>query len=184
MNALKVKKALAQARIVLIGNPSSWYLRWYSFPDLEVIRRKVGTIFTPIELRELIEQVEVGDLGKAETLAEEWANGAEKVMEPLPYTLRDCHGNGGVTAFTEVPLGTEVTLARAQRNLESITAVRGEITACDDTVFCRNTLTIKVDNAREFVRRAEGNHHALVFGDYLENLKVLGELIGCEVHVV
>jgi L-fucose isomerase-like protein len=103
---------------------------------------------------------------------------------PLPYTLRDYHGNGGVTAFTEVPLGTEITMARAHRNLERITAAKGEINACDDTVFCRNTLTIKVDNAREFVRQAEGNHHALVFGDCVEDLKVLGELIGCEVHVI
>ena len=301
VRALKVKKALGQSRIVLIGNPPSWYLRWYSFPDLEVIRRKLGMIFTPVELRELIEQVEDVDNSKAASLAKEWVKGAEKVkepsmddvqksaaaciamhnilkrkganamaincleitmsgkfsgritnpcmgmsylqdkgipcgcemdipglltklvlgylsdrptflgnivradpennlikishcilptrmqgfdMEPLHYTLRDYHGNGGVTAFTEVPLGIEVTLARAQRNLERITAVKGEIIACDDTTFCRNTLTIKVNSAREFVRRVEGNHHALVFGDCLEDLKVLGEITGFQVHAI
>jgi L-fucose isomerase-like protein len=104
--------------------------------------------------------------------------------DPLPYALRDYHGRGGVTAFTEVPLGAEVTLARAHRNLERMAAVKGEITACEDTTTCRNTLTIKISNAREFIKRAEGNHHALVFGDYLEDLKILGELIGSQVHLV
>jgi L-fucose isomerase-like protein len=301
LNVLKAKKALAQTKIVLIGNPGPWHLRWYGFPDLEAIRRKVGTLFTPVELRELIEQVEDVDLEKAASLAEEWINGAEKVKEPsmddlkksaavclaienilkrkganamainclritlsaklsgrianpcmgmsylqdkgipcgcemdiaglltklvmsnlsekptflgnivraepesnlikishcilptrmqgfdkepLHYTLRDYHGRGGVTAFTEVPLGVEVTLARAHRNLKRIVAVKGEIIACDDTTTCRNTLTIKVRNAREFIRRAEGNHHALVFGDYLEDLEVLGELIGFQVNEV
>jgi L-fucose isomerase-like protein len=301
LNVLKVEKALAQTKIVLIGNPGPWHLRWYGFPDLEAIRRKVGTVFTQVELREFIEQVEDMDPGETATLAEEWIKGAEKVREPsmddlkksaavclaienilkrksanamainclgitlsakfsgrianpcmgmsylqdkgipcgcemdipglltklvlgnlsesptflgnivradpesnlikishcilptrmqgfdkdpLPYTLRDYHGRGGVTAFTEVPLGAEVTLARAHRNLERMAAVRGEIMACEDTTTCRNTLTIKIRNAREFIKRAEGNHHALVFGDYLEDLKILGELIGSQVHLV
>ena len=301
LNALKVKKILAQTKIVLIGNPAPWYLRWYSFPDLERIRRKVGMLFTPIELRELLEQVEDGESGKTACLAEEWVKGAEKVEEPsmddlqksaavclaiehilkrknadamaincleitqsgkfsgriakpcmgmsylqdkgipcgcemdipglvsklilgylsdkptflgnivradpennmlkishcilptrmqgfdeepLPYTLRDYHGNGGVTAFTKVPPGKKVTLARAHRNLEGIKAVKGEVIACDDTTFCRNTLTIEVNDVREFVRQAEGNHHALVFGDCLEDLKVLGEIIGFQVNEV
>lgn len=301
VRALTVQKALSHTRTVLIGHPAPWYLRWYSFPDLEAVRRKVGMTFTPVELRELMEHVEDVRAEEAMSLAEEWMNGAEQVKEPsredlkksaatclamehiikrkgadamaincleisqsgkfagrisnpcmgmshlqdrgiscgcemdipglvtkvllgylggrptflgnivradpendvikishcilptrmrgfdtepLPYILRDYHGSGGVTAFTEVQPGFEVTLARAHRNLERITAVQGKITACDDTVFCRNTLTIKVRNAREFVRRAEGNHHALVFGNYLEDLKVWGELMGIQVNEI
>ena len=33
LNGLKVRKALAQTKIVLIGNPGPWHLRWYGFPD-------------------------------------------------------------------------------------------------------------------------------------------------------
>ena len=98
---------------------------------------------------------------------------------PLPYTIRDYHGVGGVTAFTEVPAGVEVTLARAQRNLERIVALTGEVVACDDTTFCRNTVTIKVRDTRDFIRQAEGNHHAMVFGNYLNDLEMLSDLLDC-----
>jgi L-fucose isomerase-like protein len=98
--------------------------------------------------------------------------------EPLPYILRDFHGSEGVTAFTEVPGGVTVTLARAQRNLERVVAVQGEIVGCRDTVFCRNTLTIKLKDVRAFIDQAEGNHHILIFGDYLKDLEVLGRVLG------
>jgi len=100
--------------------------------------------------------------------------------KPLPYALRDFHGDRGVTAFTKVPAGTRVTLARAHRNLERMLALTGEVVASEDTVFCRNTLTIKVENGREFVQQAEGNHHVVVFGEYLEDLQELCRLLHCE----
>jgi L-fucose isomerase-like protein len=98
--------------------------------------------------------------------------------EPLPHTLRDFHGSEGVTAFTEVPPGVRVTLARAHRNLERVAAVTGEIVGCRETVFCRNTLTIKINDVRAFIERAEGNHHVMIFGDHLKDLEVLGRLLG------
>lgn len=98
---------------------------------------------------------------------------------PLPYTLRDYHGERGVTAFTDIPTGVEVTLARAQRNLERIVALAGEVVACEDTTFCRNTVTIKIPDARGFIREAEGNHHAMVFGNYLDELKTLSKVLDC-----
>jgi L-fucose isomerase-like protein len=99
-------------------------------------------------------------------------------QEPLPYSLRDFHGSQGVTAFTEVPRGVRVTLARAQRNLERVVAVQGEIVECRDTIFCRNTLTIRIKDVRTFIEQAEGNHQVLIFGDYLKDLQVLGHLLG------
>jgi L-fucose isomerase-like protein len=98
-------------------------------------------------------------------------------QEPLPYILRDFHGSEGVTAFAEVPKGVPVTLARAQRNMERMVAVKGEIVGCRDTVFCRNTLTIRIEDVRAFIGQAEGNHHILVFGDYLKDLEVLGRVL-------
>ena len=98
---------------------------------------------------------------------------------PLPYTLRDYHGKKGVTAFTDIPTGVEVTLARVQRNLERIVALTGEIVSCEDTEFCRNTVTIKTQNVRDFIGQAEGNHHAMVFGNYLNQVKTLSEVLDC-----
>jgi len=98
---------------------------------------------------------------------------------PLPYTLRDYHGTKGVTAFTDIPTGVEVTLARAQRNLERIVALTGEVVACEDTEFCRNTVTIKIKNVRDFIEQAQGNHHGMVFGNYLNDLETLSEILDC-----
>ena len=299
LRILQVKKSLAHTQIVLFGFPASWHLRWYGFPDLEAIRRKLGLQFIPVELRELIEMVKKVDPAKAASLADAWLNEAHQVVEPtlehlrqsaaaclameqimerrgaqamaincleitqspkfsgqisnpcmgmlhlrdkgipsgcemdipglltmlllgnlsrkpaflgnivradpqrnlikmshcilptrmpgfdedpLPYTLRDYHGTKGVTAFTEVPSGVKVTLARAHRNLERIVALTGEVLTCEDTTFCRNTLTLQIHNAREFVRQAEGNHHALVFGDYLDDMEALSSVLGCKFH--
>jgi L-fucose isomerase-like protein len=98
---------------------------------------------------------------------------------PLPYTLRNYHGKKGVTAFTDIPKGVEVTLARVQRNLERIVALTGEVVACEDTEFCRNTVTIKIQNVRDFIGQAEGNHHGMIFGNYLNDLEVLSDVLDC-----
>ncbi len=297
LRVCEVKKLLSDTRVLLIGSPPSWHLRWYGFPDLEAIRRKTGVQFIPVELRELIEVVKRVDQEKSALLAEDLAKGAREVTRPsledleesvrvylaiedilarkganamvincleitqsrrfsddiinpcmgmsllrdkgipsgcemdipglltmiilghlakkpaflgnvvhadpgnnviklshcilpsrmrgfdepaLPYSLRDYHGARGVTAFTEVPVGVEVTLARVHRNLERIVALSGEVLACDDTTFCRNTLTIQIRDVREFIAEAEGNHHALVLGGYLDDLKALGVLLDCD----
>jgi L-fucose isomerase-like protein len=295
LRCLEVKQHLSHTRAVLFGMPPSWFLRWYAFPDLEVLRRKTGIELIPVEIRELVARVKEADPVKAQALADQWRQAAKETagpsteditkaaavhvamdeiltshgaasmaincleftqsrkfqgqitnpcmamthlrdsgvpstcemdvpamvtmlmlgslgrkptflgnivradpndntiklshcilptrmngfdQEPLPYLLRDFHGSEGVTAFTEVPQGVQVTLARAQRNLERVTAVRGEIVDCRDTVFCRNTLTLRIDDVRTFIEQAEGNHQVLVFGDYLRDLEVLGTLLG------
>lgn len=302
LKALDVKKLLSRTRIALFGLPAPWHLRWYSFPDMEEIRRKLGVQFIPVELRELIEWVKDTDMEKASSLAREWMGWAYRVMEPsmedvtgsaaiylaidrimaqkgsramaincleitqsrkfageisnpcfamsqlrdrgipsacemdipglltmiilghlgnrptflgnivhadpdkntlkishcilptrmrgfdeepLPYTLRDFHGRGnGVTAFVEVPSGMDVTVARAERNMKRMMAVKGRVLSSRDTCFCRNTLTIQIDNVREFIRRAEGNHHAVIMGDYMADLKELGEVLHYESVII
>jgi hypothetical protein len=297
LKALQVRLSLAQSRIVLIGFPAPWHLRWYGFPDLEALRRKLGIQFVPVELRELMEAARSINPEEAAELARKWQDQATGTVEPseqdlqqsaaaclaldqllshkgahamaincleitqsrkfsgrianpcmgmshlrdngiptgcemdipglltmvtlghlsdkptflgnivradphldqvkishcilpsrmpgfqekpLPYTLRDYHGHGGVTAFTQVPAGTRVTVARAQRNLERITAFTGDVVDCQDTSFCRNTLTIQMADARRFVQQAEGNHHVVVFGDYLEDLRTLAGVLDCQ----
>jgi L-fucose isomerase-like protein len=301
LRILELKRSLAQTRVVMVGSPASWYLRWYAFPDLEALRRKFGLQFIPLELRELLEVVKGVDKGKASSLARRWMDEAKKVVgpsvedvqqsavaylaleevltrrgagamaincleitqsrkfsdqitnpcmamswlrdmgipsacemdiaalvtmillgtlskkptflgnivsanpetnrikishcilpsrmagfdrDPLPYIIRDFHGEKGVTAFTEVPAGVKLTLARSRRNSERIVALAGEVVACEDTIFCRNTLTIQVQNVREFIRQAQGNHQVAVFGDYLQDLEFMGKILDCELLLV
>ena len=49
-----------------------------------------------------------------------------------------------------------------------------------DTTFCRNTLTIQGSNVREFVQQTDGNHQVVVFGDYMDELRALGQILGFE----
>jgi len=102
--------------------------------------------------------------------------------DPLPYTLRDYHGSTGVTSFTEIPTGVEVTLARAQRNLERIVALCGKVVNCEDTTFCRNTVTIQIQNTRKFIQQVEGNHHVMVLGNHLTDLEALSCVLDCSFH--
>jgi L-fucose isomerase-like protein len=104
--------------------------------------------------------------------------------DPMPYTLRDYHGSTGVTSFTEIPTGVEVTLARVQRNLERVVALCGKVVACEDTTFCRNTVTIQIQNTRKFIQQVEGNHHAMVLGNYLTDLEALSHVLDCRFNMV
>lgn len=297
LRVIETKTALARTRILLFGYPPTWHLRWYGFPDLEALRRKIGIEFIPVELRELLELVGTVPSADAAGIAETWhreaqatrgptqealqgsaatylaireimekrgasamaincleitqtrkfsgrvsnpcmgmqylrdqgipagcemdipglltmillsglsrrpaflgnivlANPAEDLVkmshcilptrmygfdkDPLPFTLCDYHGKPGVTGFTHVPVGETVTLARAQRNLERVTAFSGQLVSCEDTEFCRNTVGVRIPHVRRFVQQAEGNHHAMVFGNWLRELEALCGALDCD----
>ncbi len=95
-----------------------------------------------------------------------------------PYTLRNYHGRYGVTAYINLDRGQEVTIARMGRNLEKILAFRGKIVDCRDTVACRTTVTIEISDVRQFIRKALGNHHVMVYGDYIGEIRALGQALG------
>lgn len=98
---------------------------------------------------------------------------------PRPYRLRNfAHGEGGVTAYVDLDKGQEVTVARIATNLDRMLALRGEIVDCRDTATCRNTVTLRINDAREFFHKAVGNHHVLVYGNYIAELRGLGQLLG------
>lgn len=297
LRVIETKIALAHTKVLLFGSPPAWHLRWYGFPDLEALRRKLGVEFIPVELRELLERVGSVPPADAASVAEDWLKEAhatrgpsredlrgaaatylamKEIMDkrgasamaincleitqtrkfagritnpcmgmqvfrdqglpagcemdipglltmillghlsrrpaflgnivladpaqnliklshcilptrmygfdkdPLPFTLCDYHGRHGVTGFTQVPSGETVTLARARRNLERVAAFSGELVSCQDTEFCRNTLGVRLSDVRRFVQEAEGNHHAMVFGNWLTELEWLCRALDCE----
>ncbi len=89
LRILELKKSLAQTRVMMIGTPASWYLRWYAFPDLEALRRRFGIQFIPLELRELLEVVKGVDKGKASLLARRWMDEAKQVLGPSPEDVQE-----------------------------------------------------------------------------------------------
>jgi L-fucose isomerase-like protein len=102
-------------------------------------------------------------------------------QSPSPYILRDYHGRKtGVTAHVELPLGQEVTVARLSRTLDKLLLLRGEIIDCQETVTCRTTISIKVNDARKFVDHAFGNHHSVVYGNHAKQVTALTKTLGIE----
>ena len=69
-------------------------------------------------------------------------------------------------------------MARLDRTLDQIMVLRGELIECRDTIGCRSTLSIKVGEAREFIRRCFGNHHVVVYGDLTRQIKALSQMLG------
>ncbi len=100
---------------------------------------------------------------------------------PRHHTLRDYHGtHSGVTAHVELDIGQELTIARLARNMDKIMLLRGELVDCRDTIACRTTVSARVSDVRNFVRCAFGNHHAVVYGDYVAQTKALSDAIGID----
>lgn len=98
---------------------------------------------------------------------------------PKPYRLRNfAHGPTGITAYVDLDKGQEVTVARIATNLDRMLTVRGEIVDCCDTTTCRNTITLRVNDAREFFHEALGNHHVVVYGNYIGELRGLSQVLG------
>jgi L-fucose isomerase-like protein len=94
------------------------------------------------------------------------------------YTLRNYHGSHGVTAHVELDIGQDLTIARLSRNADKIMLLHGELVDCRDTTACRTTISARVRDVRKFVQCALGNHHAVIYGDYVRQAKALSQSLG------
>jgi len=107
----------------------------------------------------------------------------------LPYQIRSFTvGGWGVTVRYDFSrdLGETVTLARFNPVGTKVLVARGEIAGSGgvDEVGCSLSVHIKLANdIRDFFykQRDFGHHLAMVYGDYIEDIKMLGEIMGFEV---
>ena len=101
-----------------------------------------------------------------------------------PYRLRRYHREkftGSLTAFVEIKKGQEVTICRLSGDLKNMVIAKGIIVDCADMdaeEYCRVTVKVKIANPREFIHKTSGNHHVMVYGNHLEQLKTLNNLLG------
>lgn len=104
--------------------------------------------------------------------------------KPAPYTLRPYHTQkfaGSLTAFVKMKKGQETTLWRLSGDLKSMLIAKGTIvdsTEYKGETYCRVKTKVKINNTREFVHKASGNHHVIVYGDYTDQLRKLNEILG------
>ena len=104
-----------------------------------------------------------------------------------PYILRNYHGlkfKGSVTAYCELNKNQNVTITRLKGDLTKMLVYKGKIVSCkdyEDPQLCRAVVKIRVKDAKGFIEKTFGNHHVLVYGDFADDLGVLGSLFGIEV---
>ena len=101
-----------------------------------------------------------------------------------PYTLRNYHWSPGVTAYVELDIGQEVTLARLSRELDKICLTSGELMECRDTIACRTTIGVNVNDVREFLQRTFGYHLAVVYGNQVKLTSELCHQMGIQAVIV
>jgi L-fucose isomerase-like protein len=104
--------------------------------------------------------------------------------KPEPYRLRSYHTEkfpGSLTAFVKMKKGQEITLWRLGGDLKSMLITKGKIVDCVEykgETYCRVKTKVKINNPRELVHKASGNHHVIVYGDYIEQLRKLNDILG------
>ncbi len=99
--------------------------------------------------------------------------------------VEDYHGQSrGVTAYCHLVEGREVTLARMSSDLTKLLVIRGRLRKCVDSVVCRFTAWIEVNDVAAVAHNVFSFHHAMVYGDHAEALEAVGEKLGMRVIVV
>jgi len=106
----------------------------------------------------------------------------------LPYEIRNfTMGGWGATLRYDFSRdkGEAVTLARFNPTATKLFVARGELVGCGgfNEVGCSLRAEIKVRDARDFFHKEMdfGHHLAMVYGDYVDDLRCLGELVGFRV---
>jgi len=93
--------------------------------------------------------------------------------DPRPFTLWS-YAKVGVQIVSEMTTDHEVTLLRIARNLRDAVVARGRIVSVNALAHARYVqVSIKLRDVKEFLKKLLGNHHALVYGDYIREFKYL-----------
>jgi len=99
--------------------------------------------------------------------------------------LNDFHGTGkGLTGYIDLRQGEEVTLVGIAPTASELWTMRGEISWTKDTTHCRMAVGVKVANAKQIARELGAHHQAMAYGNWIKEIKLLGEILGIETHVL
>jgi len=99
------------------------------------------------------------------------------------YRVKDFHASGkGATPYVELPMGLEVTLAGMHWNFNKLWATNGKVAWTEDTVHCRISIGVRVDDAINVSKNAFGHHAVLIRGNYVEELKAASKIMDMEFY--
>ncbi|MFO7853489.1 MAG: hypothetical protein ACQERS_08135 [Bacteroidota bacterium] len=108
----------------------------------------------------------------------------------IPYNIQSFTNSGwGATIRYDYnrDKGEVITLLRFHPTSKKMLAVKGNIVAGAglDTIGCSTGVYYQVADVKDFFKKQLefGHHYAWVYGDYIEKLKDLGEVLGLEVVI-
>lgn len=92
------------------------------------------------------------------------------------YRLTDYGGRGGVASYCPVAGGKDITIARFDKNLKSISVAAGKTLPTD------RCFEVDLDDVEDFVYRCvTGDHYVVVCGNHLRELCMLMDMLGVDV---
>ncbi|MGC8935645.1 MAG: hypothetical protein ACP5LN_10840 [Thermoproteota archaeon] len=95
--------------------------------------------------------------------------------------LRDFHATGkGLTPYVDLQKEMPVTIVGMHWDMNKIWATKGSVAETEDTTHCRISVKIKVKDAKLVSKEAFGHHIVMAYGDYLEALERLANLLEIE----
>lgn len=102
----------------------------------------------------------------------------------VPYEVRTHHeSNEGATVKPEYPKGV-VTIVGFNFNISRMLIVKGEVIGSPYLRICRAQVKVKVSNAHKVLENWQGFHWVYVYGDYVEELRILAKIIGVKPIVI
>ena len=97
--------------------------------------------------------------------------------------LRDFHAmEKGLTGFVELEEGSSVTVAGMDREARKLWCSSGKVAWTKDTVHCRTSIGVNVENAKRIGKDSFGHHQALVYGDWTDELEMLSNVLEIEIR--
>lgn len=92
------------------------------------------------------------------------------------YRLTDYGGRGGVASYCSMQGGTDITIARFDKNLNHISIAAGKTLPTD------RCFEVVVGDVEDFMHRClTGDHYAVVYGNHLEQVSLLMKMLGVAV---
>ena len=98
-------------------------------------------------------------------------------------TLHDFHGTGkGLTGYANLTSSAWVTLFGLSYDSNEAWVIPGKIAWTENTVHCRVSVGVKVDDAKRVAKAIGGHHQALVYGDWREEIKLVSQLLEIKLY--
>lgn len=106
------------------------------------------------------------------------------VKEDLKINFRDFHDQKKGSTFYADIKSELVTIGGMNFDSEEMWISKGKVIWSEDTVHCRISIGIQVEDAKKIAKESLGHHQVTVYGDYTESLKLMCKFLNINLRIV